>query len=452
MKHSFKRILALIIILCMTLLMLPSCGSLGKTLMTLSKDGITVSISVNQYELLLSRSKGTLCAAGVTQNGATAASSAFWEYKDKFDGTTFQTYAEFYEQSILNTCKMYLIAKYLFEKNNLSLTQTQQEKIDAMMEELVRTDGGGSKSKLNAVLAQYGVNYDILRDFYETEMIVQAVQDHLYGSNASKVGDNVKHEYMNSHYVRFRQIYLSAEVSVYVTDKNGDVIYYQNEEGKTDRIFYDSGNGVAKELEDGSPETDAKGDVIYYKDTEYTRIAYNNKGTPQHVLNKDGSYKTREMTLEELELLDDRAITLFNTAKDTTVAEFEKLITDESDGDTDVSEYNEGVYLRTDLDYSLMGEDSAYLSDIVAALQEMKTGEVRKILSPTGYHIIRKYDNMEKAYSNAENEAYFTNFNSNLITYLFSEDCQKHVASIKIDEAILEAAPSMKTVGINYYF
>ena len=29
---------------------------------------------------------------------------------------------------------------------------------------------------------------------------------------------------------------------------------------------------------------------------------------------------------------------------------------------------------------------------------------------------------------------------------------QKHVADVKIDEAILESAPSIKSVGINYYF
>ena len=110
------------------------------------------------------------------------------------------------------------------------------------------------------------------------------------------------------------------------------------------------------------------------------------------------------------------------------------------------------VYLRTDLDYSLMGEDNAYLSNVVAALNEMKTGEVRMITSPSGYHIIRKYDNMEKAYSNAANEAYFSDFAKNLINTLYVEECQAHMADIKIDEAVLADAPSIKSVGINYYF
>ena len=453
MKHVFLRSAAMILSLVLLMLSLPACADLGEELMVLEKDGISVSISVNQYELLLSRAKGKLCAAQVTQNGSTAASSAFWEYKDKFDGTTFETYAEFYERSVLNTCKMHLVAKYLFEKEGLSLSAEQEETLDDMMDELIQTDGGGSKTKLNAVLADYGVNYDILRDFYETELKVQAVKDHLYGANASQVGANVKHEYMNSHFVRFRQIFLSAKPYVYETDDNGDVIYYQTEEGKTSRIFYDSANGVAKQLEDGSFQKDENGDTIYYvQNSNYTLISYNIKGEPHHVLNSDGSYQTREMSQEELEKLDERAKTLLEKVQNSTTADFESTLVAESDGDTDVSQYNEGVYLRTDLDYSLMGEDTAYLADIVAALQEMEVGEVRSIMSPSGYHIIRKYANAENAYSNAANEDYFSTFNDNLINSLFLEECQKYVDAIEVDESVLDMASSIKLVGINYYY
>lgn len=453
MKHIFLRSLALLLCTVILLLSLPACADLGEKLMVLEKDGISVSISINQYELLLSRAKGKLCAAQVTQNGTTAASAAFWEYKDKFDGTTFETYGEFYERSILNTCKMHLVAKYLFEKEGLSLTAAQEETLESMMNELIQTDGGGSKTKLNAVLAEFGVNYDILRDFYATELKVQAVKDRLYGANASQVGANVKHEYMNSHFVRFRQIFLSAKPYVYETDANGDVIYYQTEQGKTSRIFYDSANGVSKQLEDGSFEKDKNGDTIYYvKNTNYTLIAYNIKGEPHHLLNSDGSFKTRDMTTEELKKLDERAKTLFEQVENSSTPDFESKLVAESDGDTDISQYNEGVYLRTDLDYNLMGENSAYLADIVSALQEMKVGEVRKILSPSGYHIIRKYENAENAFSKAENEDYFSTFNDNLINSLFLEECQKHTDAIVVDNAVLERASSIQFVGINYYY
>ena len=182
-------------------------------------------------------------------------------------------------------------------------------------------------------------------------------------------------------------------------------------------------------------------------------IAYDSiNGAPRHVLNSDGSYKTRDLTQSEAEALDARAQSVFESAQNSTTADFESLLVAESDGDTDVSQYNEGVYLRTDLDYSLMGEDSAYLADIVSALQEMEVGEVRKILSPSGYHIIRKYANVEKAYSKAENEDYFTTFYANLINSLFLEECQKHTDDIQVDNDVLAEAPSIKKVGINYYY
>ncbi len=459
MKRSMFRLAALTLALLMCLLTVTSCASSGKKLLTLKKDGISVSFSVNLYQLLLSRSKGTLCAANVTQNGVTAAYNAFWDYQDKFDGVNFQTYAEYYQNIVLNTCKANLVALYLFEREGLSLTDAQLEQISKMMQELVRTDGGGSKTKLNAILAEYGVNYNMLREFYELEMKVNAVRLHLYGNNASKVGDNVKNEFMLEHYVRFRQIFLTATPYVYETDVNGDTILFSTETDNTHRIAYDSGNGVRRVI--GTDETtgeelyekDKNGDVIYYvKDTDYKKIAYNPMGAEHTVKNADGTSKTRELTLEEAAALDAKAQEIYGKIGTSTNAEFEELLVKESDGDTDVSEYNEGIYLRSDLDYTLMGSDSAYLTKIVDALKEMQVGEVRMIVSPSGYHIIRKYECAERAYANAANEAYFTNFYDNLINELFALECQKHIGDIKIDEKVWKDAPRMQDVGVNYYY
>ena len=94
MKHTLLRAAAMTLALIFCLLGVVSCSGGGKKLLTLKKDGVSVSYSVNLYEFMLSRSKGTLCAAGVTQNGVDASKSAFWDYQDKFDGTNFQTFDE----------------------------------------------------------------------------------------------------------------------------------------------------------------------------------------------------------------------------------------------------------------------------------------------------------------------------------------------------------------------
>lgn len=455
MKQKTLRITACLLALVMLLFSFVSCNMKGKTLLSLKKDGVSVSFSVNLYEFLLSRSKGLLHSSGATQNGATAAQAAFWDYQDKFDGTTFQTFDEFYSQSVLNTCKVNLIAEYLFKREGLKLTEEQKDSIQKIMDELIRTDGDGSKNKLNAVLGTYGVNYDLLKDFYTLELKIKVLKNHLYGANASSIGDNYKTEFMNTYYVRFRQIYISTKPIVYLTDTADDVIYFHTEEGQSNRIYYDDANGETKLLEDGSLATDSNGDTVYYvKGTDYTRIAYNIvQGEPKPKTDTNGETVVRDLTDEELEEVTNRVNALLEQAQNAaTDEEFEKLLVKESEGDTDVSEYNDGIYLRTDLDYALMGEDQAYLATIVSKLKTMQDDDVCLVPSPTGYHIIRKYNNAEKAYANAANESYFENFYENVINQCFLDECEKYADAVKINEKVLAKAPSMKTVGINYFY
>ena len=82
----------------------------------------------------------------------------------------------------------------------------------------------------------------------------------------------------------------------------------------------------------------------------------------------------------------------------------------------------------------------------------MQEGEVTMVKSKFGYHIVKKYAHTEKAYENEANEAWFENFNTRLIDELFLEECRALYADIKIDEAILAKAPSMKEVAPNYNY
>ena len=453
-KHTLLRTAAALLALVLLLLSAVSCSGRGKALMTLKKDGVSVSLSINEYELMLSRMKGSLSFYGVTKNGATALEDAFWEVQDKFDGENFQTHDEYYRATILENAKAYLAAAYLFEKNGLSLSETQRQEIADAMTELLRVDGDGSKTKLNSVLANYGMNYAMLEDFYELEQKMTVLKSHLYGENAEKVGDVVKTEYMNDHYVHFKQIFLASYLYVCETDKNGDVIYYRTEEGSTNRIYYDADNGEARKLEDGSLEKDKNGDVIYYvKGSDYGHIAYNVKGKTTYVATKDGSdYEKREMTADELKALESRANTLLDEVKGLSSTAFEAKILEESDDTADNSEYGDGYYLRRDLDYTASGESYAYLDSIVEKLDTMQEGEVTMVKSNFGYHIVKKYAHTEKAYENEANEAWFENFNARLIDELFLAECQALYADIKIDEAILAKAPSMKEVAPNYNY
>jgi len=94
MKKHFLRVFAL----CLALLMcLPlfSCSKKGKTLLTLKKDGVKVTFSVKEYELMLSRVKGALAASQFSVNDP-----AFWDQGDKYNGEKFQTLNDYYKESI----------------------------------------------------------------------------------------------------------------------------------------------------------------------------------------------------------------------------------------------------------------------------------------------------------------------------------------------------------------
>jgi len=320
----------------------------------------------------------------------------------------------------------------------------------------VLTDGNGSKTKLNAVLSAYGVNYNMLREIYIAEAKVAAVQAHLYGENASLIGDNLKTEYLEENYVHFRQILLASYKYVYETDANGDVIYYveESDANKTkSHIYYDVYNGVKDERE-GEAVKDKNGDEIYYlNDGQYKTIAYDSvHGVPNYVMTKDGDYKTEDMTEDELKALKARAETLAEELKGCTQAEFEKAMKDNSDDAAEDDSYDDGYYLKKGTDYSSSGEDYLYLDTIVEKLEEMEEGEICLVTSKFGYHLIRKYPHTEKAYDKEENEAWFDGFHGELVEKLFLELCQNHFGDIQTVEETLKTSPTMREVGINYYY
>ena len=451
MKRSILRTAALLLVCVLCLLTSVACANNGKTLMTLEKDGIKVTLSVNLYQLMLSRTKGNLLANNVTANGITADQDSFWNYSAKFDGTNIQTQNEYYRENILNICRNYLVVLYLFEKEGLTLSSAAEEEIEARMEELVKTDGEGSKTKLNAVLSTYGVNYNMLKEAYILEAKVEAVEEHFYGTNASLVDAEIKDDYLEENYVHFRQIFLANYNYVYETDEFGDVILYYADSSD---IYYDTENGVACVNEDGTSILDENGDVVYFiKGSNQTEIAYNPKGEPNRRLTEDGkSYQTEEMSEDELTALKTRARELCASLQGVSTAEFEAAITEESTDTATESEYDDGYYLQKHYDYSALGNDYAHLETIVALLETMAIGDVALVPSSTGYNIIMKYAHTENAYTLDANQSWATSFYTELVEELFLEKCESFYADITLDSDLLATVPEMKDIAINYYY
>ncbi len=453
LRLTAVRALALCLMLALLVCSLSACATRGKTLMTLEKDGIKVTLSVNLYQLFLCRMKGVLYNGGYTNNGVGPQTQAFWNYTSKFDGDVTMTLDQYYEQNIQDNCRTYLVALYLFESLGLELSNADIEEIDSRMDELVRVDGGGSKTKLNSVLSGFGVNYNILRDAYLLEKKVDAVQKELFGEDAGLIGDDIKDEYLKENYVHFRQIFLPTYNYKTETDENGDTIYFYTEGELRDRIYYDEHNGVKGKNEDGSTITDKNGDPVYFiNDGTFTRIAYNKaNGSPSYLMKENSTeYQITEMTDEEKAALETRANELLTSLKNASAQDFENAISEEKSPQNDLTEHPDGYYLDRNVDFESGGSDSAYLAEIIKKLDAMQDGEIAMVPSPYGFHIIMKYAFTEKAYTLPANETWFENFNENLVEKLFLERCEVYFPDIIVDEKVLAGAPGIKEVAINY--
>lgn len=446
MKKTFIRITAVLVVVMMLALPLSSCMG-GKDLLTLKADGKTYSISVNLYELMLTATKGNLDAYNYTLQGLRPSQAAFWEIMDTYDGKTMETADAFYRKKVLDDCKSYLLSLYLFDKYNLELSASAKAEIEDLMDELVKTDGEGSKTKLNSVLANYGVNYKMLKEYYTIKAKFKAVQDHIY----STTGPNIKNTYVSEHYVHFYQLFLANYTYEYETDPNGDVIYYNT---ATNQILY-------KETEykninaSGKVEVDSKGNIVYYTDESCTHISYDTeKGQPSYKIDKNGeSYVTKPMTDDELDKLVERANDLLQSLQGVSKDAFVAKANAESD-DKQAAIYTDGYYLQKGMDYSASGQDYMYLDTIVEKLSsaDVKVGDVIMIPSPSGYHILMKCAPTENAYELEANEVWFSGFATLLTGNLFEDRVESLRAEIKLNEKVYAKAPTMKEVAVNYFY
>lgn len=447
-----KRILTAALAALLLCLSLAGCSSAkGKTLLTLEKDGRTATLSVNLYELMLSRLKGALIGNGATNGGYSPTDDAFWNVLDTYgDSDEKQTCAAYYSGLILENCKTYVAAEWLFEQKGLTLSDEAIANADSKLKDLL--DSYGSKTKLNAVLSDYGVNYAMLREAYLLEEKVSALQEHLYGKDASLVGSSIKDAYLAEHYVRFRQIVLPLYRYVYVTDKNGDAIWYKKE-STLSKIAYDTVNGVRHEDPDhpGDYLMDENDEDIYFKSLNSNRICYDTENGIRSYKMKGSVAETEEMTVEEIKQVKEKAKNLFAEMENVDDETFEERMAKVNEYPTGEDKYTDGYYLSVDVDYASAGDSVAYLSELVGKLKDAEVGTVVYVESGDALHIVRKYAPTSGAYDLAENEVSFQLFNSSLIEALFLEECRALFGDIVVDEAILASATDIRRIGANLY-
>ena len=430
--RKIAKTIAVALSLCLLCCFFVACSSYGKPIMTLADK----SVSVNTYQLLLSRMKDN-----VETYYDKATTSSFWDTKISLDGST---YADFFEASVLEQASLYLSAEYLFDRNGLVLEDEREEKVDALMETLIKLKG--SKSNLNADLKQYGANYDTLRALYILETKMDMLKDHLYGDKGEKITEEDKDKYLFENYVAFGQIFIPSYKYIQVLDKNGDPVYYVDE--KYSAIAYDKANGSTKLNEFGVIDKDKDGNEIYY--AEDGSIAYDKvNGILGYVKDKDGYKQTEPLSDAEKKELFAKAEKYANDC-DGDMDKFLELC--KSLGENEVGGVKNGeiTYLYTESGYySLFGEASQYLDTIAKELKGMDEGDCDMVESVYGYHVICKYETEGGAYDDEGQKDAFLDFYDNLIGQLFEAECKKYESQIKIDVDALEEAPSIKDIPSN---
>lgn len=434
MKKRLTQAIALICVLA-AVLAFASCSQ-GKKLMTLGRQAVTV----NMYEFFLSRQKGLLCTP--YYYGSEALSGDFWDTTITPDG---MTYNDYWTAHIIDSLKLYLIALYLFEEvYDLTLPKSAVEEVDTKLYELVDYDADGSRTAFNAILAQYGVNYKMLRSIYLLEAKVNYLQVYLYGTDLSKVSDAVKEEYYQNNYVRFKQVFFPNYYYVYETDKDGNVIYYDPDSGT---ILYDSSTGIRKFDESGKALTDEDGKVIYYN--EDGSIAYDKKnGVPAVTFDENGRYKTAQYGSNELKQIKKNAEEAAASVEPGDIDVFERLIEKYKTDAIGLEEidYPNGYYFRTNTPYNY-----DYINAIVSKLSTMEVGEVGLVESDFGWHVVMKYELDTGAYDNEENAEWFEDFGSSVVDWLFRQKCADYLGDIVFNEE-LTVGIDMKSVMPNYNY
>lgn len=434
MKKGFIRALAVLLVLLLAIPSLAGCSSKGKALMSIED----TELSVNMFQLFLSRMKGTIVAS----EGDVALDDAYWDTVMSADGTTYNDY---FTAQVLENAKTYLAALYMFEQEGLTLPESYVEDIDNELKRLIEQDAEGSKNTFNSMLASYGVNYKMLREAYIIEAKIAYLNDYLFGSNGSKISPTLLEEYYQSNYARFKQVFIYTYALVYETDSDGQEIWYSTT--STSRISYDK---------KATPKTDASGDVVKDKngDTVYVgedgKIAYDKKnGRRNPVLDKDGNQMTRDYTTEEIKAAVDRAQMIAEQCVEGNYTLFDSFV-DKYSEDAGMSEYPNGYYLTEESDY-----DSP---EVVKALFEMKEGEIRTVNSKYGIHVVMKYELDEGGYANSDNSDFFVSTNTGNYVFMqtlkdeiLTKYLEKYLEEIEIDEAILEGV-DIKSIGANFYY
>lgn len=402
-------------------------------------------LSLAFYSLMLSKTKGNLARAGYEVTKV-----KFWEAESTVKG---KTNAEYYTERTMETCKLYLLSAYLFDKEGLKLPESYYAEIDQEIEDCISLGyiGGGSEEKFNEILMRYGFTVDDYREALILKSKAEYLQTYLFGSGGSKISDELKEEYYENYYYRFKQIFVAKYYYTYEVDEFGYEMYFS---GESNTPLYDQENGKVAFDENNKYLRDKYGEVIYFEVDENgepieEKPLYDTENGVKHpVRDEDGVALKHYYTDAEIAEKYQNAMNIMSSVNKGNFATFEAQMEKFNDAADSAAQYSDGYYLSsvTSNGYG----DYAYLNDILAKLIEMEVGELDIVESSEGYHIVMKYELDAGAFADDDKSVWFDNFTATVMTNIFKTKYSDILENIEINEENLAKAESIIVIGTNY--
>lgn len=228
-RSLILRLLAAALVACLIISAFAACGS-AKTVMSVTKNGKTYTISTDEFSLLMKIKKLDICCSMLVTRSSDTAS--YWA------GTTDdgETKEEYYKNLILEQTKSILVEKYLFDVNGLSISS------DTL---------AGYKSNIKTQNTYYGgkgaykqyFGYTAA-DYYNIYMMMvarsEAVVDFLFGENGSQklTADDLE-TYYKENYVGYQFIMLDMENKVKL-DEEGNRVIAKEKDSEGNEVDSDS--------------------------------------------------------------------------------------------------------------------------------------------------------------------------------------------------------------------
>ncbi len=212
------RLMSLVISIVLILSVMASCAK-QKTAMEYEDCRITT----NMYSYWLSQIKsGYVSSSNDTED--------YWNTQYTDGGT----YGEKLKEIVDFNVKVNLVCMSLFDELGLKITSEEKKEIDTAINDLLVSYG--TKSELNSMLAEFGINVNILKDIYTIDLKASKVYEALYADGGSReIDDEELDKFYKENYSRIDIIFVYDSFE-YKKDENGNLIFNQttNTYEKTD--------------------------------------------------------------------------------------------------------------------------------------------------------------------------------------------------------------------------